>query len=222
MKDKGRLIMSEYEYKNIIDIIEKNKKFLMKELKNESKSTYNFSYPYLLNYFGQIKKGSTSQWLICGSSMVYSWMPTILNFNFEQGRIDHATNSLKEIKKLVNNKPFDFNRPELPLLLNPIVTVINNSIVGVSKFLHFSYPEIFPIWDSRVERAFSGKPNNYHQVKSIKNYIQYSKSIHKVVDEKKNDWIANELFNDSNNNLSPIRKIESMLFLLGKNTNKQK
>ena len=209
-----------HKYKNIIDIIEKNKKFLMKELKNESKSTYNFSYPYLLNYFDRIKKDSTSQWLICGSSMVYSWMPTILNFNFEQGRIDHATNSLKEIKKLVNNKPFDFNRFEP--LLNPIVTVINNSIVGVSKFLHFSYPEIFPIWDSRVERAFSGKPNNYHQVKSIKNYIQYSKSIHKVVDEKKNDWIANELFNDSNNNLSPIRKIESMLFLLGKNTNKQK
>ena len=211
MKDKGRLIMSEYEYKNIIDIIEKNKNFLMQEVKNESKSTYNFSYPYLLNYFDRIKKDSTSQWLICGSSMVYSWMPTILNFNFEQGRIDHATNSLKEIKKLVNNKPFDFNRFEP--LLNPIVTVINNSIVGVSKFLHFSYPEIFPIWDSRVERAFSGVANNYQRTNNLDNYIAYLYLLHDVKNEefsliKENKEIF-EKYDDK------IRKIEYALFIIG-------
>ena len=49
---------------------------------DESNETYDYSYPYLIKGMEELRLNAKSkeEWVIIGSSMVYSWMPRILNF----------------------------------------------------------------------------------------------------------------------------------------------
>ena len=140
--------------------------------------TYDFSYEKLLKIFENLKsdqkdKQALENWLIGGSSIIYSWMPTILHFsktsydekNPENANdhskkaledctkaLEECTKALKFIKKeiagdfvkLLNNPEFYTKDEECHI--NTLTSFINNSIVGTSKFLHFSFPDHFPIW----------------------------------------------------------------------------
>jgi len=206
----------------------------------ETFSTYDFSYKYLLEIFKDLTtKGDLKQWLIGGSSIIYSWMPTILNFSKGSDDDEKANTHLKEcikalkfIKKeiagdfvkLLNNPAFYTKDKECHI--NTLTSFINNSIVGTSKFLHFSFPEHFPIWDSRVERATrfikkDGKPElikdvkkNDYQTKKVDNYIAYCKAVYDV---RKDTNFLNDLDIKlgKTKKFKPIRKIENALFIIG-------
>lgn len=51
--------------------------------------------------------------------------------------------------------------------------LVNNSIVGTSKLLHFVNPELYAIWDSRVARYFFGRPCWQYQVDDLATYRSY-------------------------------------------------
>ena len=206
----------------------------------ETFSTYDFSYKYLLEIFKDLTtKGDLKQWLIGGSSIIYSWMPTILNFSKGSDDDEKANTHLKEcikalkfIKKeiagdfvkLLNNPEFYTKDKECHI--NTLTSFINNSIVGTSKFLHFSFPDKFPIWDSRVERATrfikkDGKPElikdvkkNDYQTKKVDNYISYCKAVYDV---RKDTNFLNDLDIKlgKTKKFKPIRKIENALFIIG-------
>ena len=222
---------------NIKKIIEDND---FNSASAETFSTYDFSYKYLLEIFKDLTtKGDLKQWLIGGSSIIYSWMPTILNFSKGSDDDEKANTHLKEcikalkfIKKeiagdfvkLLNNPAFYTKDKECHI--NTLTSFINNSIVGTSKFLHFSFPEHFPIWDSRVERATrfikkDGKPElikdvkkNDYQTKKVDNYIAYCKAVYDV---RKDTNFLNDLDIKlgKTKKFKPIRKIENALFIIG-------
>lgn len=81
-------------------------------------------------------------------AFAYSWMPTIPNLN--NASEDIWAEILKYINQIQQGK--DENLERLLLLLVPI---INNSIVGTSKVLHFVSPHTIPIIDSRVIKAWN-------------------------------------------------------------------
>jgi hypothetical protein len=222
---------------NIKKIIEDND---FNSASAETFSTYDFSYKYLLEIFKDLTtKGDLKQWLIGGSSIIYSWMPTILNFSKGSDDDEKANTHLKEcikalkfIKKeiagdfvkLLNNPEFYTKDKECHI--NTLTSFINNSIVGTSKFLHFSFPDKFPIWDSRVERATrfikkDGKPElikdvkkNDYQTKKVDNYISYCKAVYDV---RKDTNFLNDLDIKlgKTKKFKPIRKIENALFIIG-------
>ena len=188
---------------------------------DESNETYDYSYPYLIKGMEELRLNAKSkeEWVIIGSSMVYSWMPRILNFTKSNNYKKCIKNAIGELKKIEEQykiyidggsfKDMDIKKENL----DSLVHVINNSVVGVSKFLHFSFPEAFPIWDSRVERAFSGVANNYQRTNNLDNYIAYLYLLHDVKNEefsliKENKEIF-EKYDDK------IRKIEYALFIIG-------
>ena len=207
-------------------------------------NSYDFSYEKLLKIFENLKsdqkdKQALENWLIGGSSIIYSWMPTILNFSKGSDDDEKANTHLKEcikalkfIKKeiagdfvkLLNNPAFYTKDKECHI--NTLTSFINNSIVGTSKFLHFSFPEHFPIWDSRVERATrfikkDGKPElikdvkkNDYQTKKVDNYIAYCKAVYDV---RKDTNFLNDLDIKlgKTKKFKPIRKIENALFIIG-------
>jgi hypothetical protein len=82
------------------------------------------------------------------AGLVYSWMPTMLDFYFEENY------DWDKLKKLINRffKNDDTCRYEL---LSELSTNINHSIVGASKVLHILKPEYAPIIDSRVIKAWN-------------------------------------------------------------------
>jgi len=134
----------------------------------------------------------------------YSWMPTIPTIKTDI--LDAKWPEIKvELLKLKNQKECD--PKDLIDLLFPIV---NNSIVGISKVLHFISPKKIPIIDSNVIRGwnkfFDGQyrisPHIYsnNQKKTIDEYMNYMENI--------NTWAQNSQVKD-------IRKIEVLLFNYG-------
>ena len=93
--------------------------------------------------------------------IAYSWMPTMLKHKGDYKKINQlifkAKNEDLEISELEEFK-----------------SLVNNSIVGVSKVLALCYPDRFAIWDSRVAKALNLKSS---AVVKIEIYLTYIKSI---------------------------------------------
>ena len=102
-----------YSKKNIIDslnnILDKPGK-IPSLLKKEDIKTYTYTYEKFIKHFEELRTKGKEEWLVIGSSIVYSWMPTILNIAGRDPKTDDekrhkikedAKNSLKKIK---NNK----------------------------------------------------------------------------------------------------------------------
>ena len=196
---------------------------------NNSFSTYDFSYNYFIKVFDHLRDKNENdyhQWIVIGGSIVYSWMPTILNFSKGSEKksdyntqLSRAQSALEKIEKKIISQKSTFFDPSLLTDLNIIVSFINNSVVGTSKFLHFSFPNHYPIWDSRVELATRFDINDpmkklsrsNHRTKSIENYILYLNVIHDII--KNHKPFLEKCFKKST--LSDIRKIEYALFVIG-------
>ena len=96
------------------------------------------SYTEFVEYFKQAGHLSRHH-LIIGASFTYSWMPTMLDFR--SARFDLGVAILERARSGEEVTTDD---------LSELSMIVNNSMVGASKLLHFVAPERFPIWDSRV------------------------------------------------------------------------
>lgn len=109
---------------------------------------YCSAYPILLSHF---KSLPVLNWdaAVRGLHIVYAWMPTIprlgeiMGWNLRQRReLLLALNTVR-----MGHEPN-------ALQIERIKRFCNNSFVGASKLLHFLRPDTFPIWDTRVGKAF--------------------------------------------------------------------
>ncbi len=134
--------------------------------KNDS---YLLSYPHLLNYFAA-KSSFSAEDLVCGAHMVYGWMPTILDLYAHKPNIDLTEaacimNTAKSSGILTDNQIIQLGK------------LVNNSLVGASKLLHFISPEHFAIWDSKVYAyIFREKAHNY-RVNDVSKYRHYMRHL---------------------------------------------
>lgn len=110
---------------------------------NRFDDTYYFdSYFEFLKYFEKLDTIDYHS-LVISSHFTYGWMPTIINLDG-----NYTTESIHILNKIKNNN--EMNNDEYLTL----VRCINNSIVGVSKLLHFIQPKQYPIFDSRIKNYF--------------------------------------------------------------------
>ena len=141
------------------------------EIKRNSYSYY-ISYPEFLKYFQNLKT-ITKHNLIIGINFTYGWMPTI--FDFRSDKFDEALNILNKAKK--DNK---LTKDDLVLLKG----LLNNSLVGTSKLLHFINPEKFAIWDSRVYRYLTGKAPYENRIGNCDTYLEYLEFCSYLAEQK--------------------------------------
>jgi hypothetical protein len=131
--------------------------------------SYLESYPYLCAHFSG-KAVIEPADVVLGAHMVYGWMPTVLGLNMYAG----AEASLGEAARLLNAaRRRDLGRDELLVLKG----LVNNSIVGASKLLHFVEPARYPIWDSRIFAFVHGKLGHAYQVNSVDAYVSYRRDL---------------------------------------------
>lgn len=169
-------------------------------LKQENpESTYHKSYFYFVEYFAD-KEIITEQDLVIGSNFTYGWMPTIMNFkskDFESAI--EILNKAKEVKRISS---------EEILLLKKL---INNSLVGVSKLLHFINPNVYAIWDSRVCNFLTGK--SYKQkVENIDTFWLYLDLCKRVAQSPRFEEIHNSFIDRIGYEFSTMRTIEQVMF----------
>jgi len=138
-------------------------------IQNSIKSDlYSEAYLSLDQLFPNIQK---THWdgAVVALHIVYGWMPTIPKLKTYQHWHAADKNRLVDILQLAQ-RGMSLSRDDLLHLK----VFSNNSIVGGSKILHFVSPKLFPIWDTRVARAFYNRKKVYaQQVNDIDCYLNY-------------------------------------------------
>lgn len=122
-----------------------------------------------LPYFNSFEK------LIVSAHIAYGWMPTTLRVHKGKDELDNA---FKAFQRLVKDES-DSEEADLKAL----IAVFNNSIVGVSKMLHFAAPERFAIWDSKVAAA-CGYTLNGSRRRDAKAYMRYVEQLQELVSKR--------------------------------------
>jgi hypothetical protein len=109
-------------------------------------SSYLRSYPEFLRYFRDLPVIDEHH-LIIAANFAYGWMPTILHFKSDGfAEAVALLNRVKTGELLTDDELFCLN------------ALINKSMVGVSKLLHFINPEQYAIWDRRVATYVRSSP----------------------------------------------------------------
>lgn len=181
---------------NFETIFKDAEKFILTE--NDS---YIHTYPEFLNYFEVIKAGEINEHnLVIASHFVYGWMPTIIHLNLdEKEKVLSLLNAVKGRYILTIS--------ELEILKK----AINNSLVGLSKLLHFINPRDYAIWDSRVFRYLTEKKSSYG-IDKPKLYLDYLNGIKNIAENKDYGQLHDLISRNFDYEIYPTRAIEITLF----------
>ena len=167
--------------------------------------SYIISYPHILSYFSALEAIGEAD-AVRGAHMVYGWMPTMLDLYPET-----PNKTLIEIAELLTQAKN--NNPLSEAQIQDVASVINNSLVGASKMLHFVAPHKYAIWDSKIYAFVHEKKAYNYRVNNVDLYIKYLEALDGL--EKKNEFGA---FHQSVNRkigyeVSSKRAIELVMFL---------
>lgn len=182
----------------------------LKELKLELdkldliESSYIKSYPFFINYFENIETIKLEH-LIIASHFVYGWMPTIIDLSFK---------NTEAVLKVLNKAKQGELLNEGELLIGK--KAINNSLVGLSKLLHFINPSVYAIWDSRIFRFLTHKKSSYGISEPI-NYLKYLNYLGVLVLDSRFKNIHKNVNQIVGYEVSSLRAIELIMFEADKN-----
>ena len=128
-------------------------------------SSYVVSYPYLRNFFaGKACFGIED--IVCGAHMVYGWMPTALDLYPNPPNISLQTGADLLTKAKIQGTLLE---SEIEML----ASLVNNSVVGASKLLHFVLPTSFAIWDSKIYAFLFQETAHHYRVNCVSAYRSY-------------------------------------------------
>ena len=163
---------------------------------------YMVSYPILLKASNDLLASMGTNAVVPIAHMAYGWMPTILK------KYEIENNALKHIYDA--RKVASFNEAK-NLIGRFTVSPINNSIVGLSKVLHFVNPEYFPIWDKRVARHF--EIYYHYKINRFENYIEYIDFIGSTNEHKSTNSLRGLINKNFNYDVTKTRASELILFM---------
>lgn len=162
------------------------------------------SYPEFIRYFKELNHISRHN-LIIGINFVYGWMPTI--FKFREGDMEEALRILNNAKSGIVPKI-----SQLQLLK----ALLNNSLVGTSKLLHFINPNVFAIWDSRVYRYLMLKEPNVLTIGDCKNYLGYIELCSYITNQREFGDLQKSMQKKVTYSITPYRMVELVMYSNGK------
>jgi hypothetical protein len=120
-------------------------------------NSYIIAYPYILVHF-QSLNDFTERDFVCGAHIVYGWMPTVLDLNPAKSSINFRRGG-----ELLTQARRDGNLSDTEI--QQLAGLVNRSLVGVSKLLHFTAPNAFAIWDSKIYSfVFEERPHNFRPI----------------------------------------------------------
>lgn len=165
--------------------------------------SYTKSYCALLNYFTD-KNELTKDHIIVGAHAIYGWMPKILRIDIKESNI----NALNQVKQGI-----ELSSEQLDNLKNSI----GNSIIGVSKLLHFIGPSQYPIYDTHLyKHLYTKNKGHYYQVNKIEVYQNYTKEMRIAAETEQGDVIKNLVKSRLKYDVTHIRAIELAMFYMQK------
>jgi hypothetical protein len=168
-------------------------------------NTYIVSYPKILEYFKDIEI-FTQKDFVCGAHIVYGWMPTILELNPSKSDVSlqlgaEILNEAKENGQLTDHH------------IEALKQLVNNSLVGTSKLLHFVAPNSFAIWDSKIYKFIFNETAHNYRVNQIGNYREYLSELVRIRTHSSFSAFHNSVNFKVGYEVSALRAIELVMFL---------
>lgn len=165
-----------------------------------SDDSYLRAYPEFIRYFEGIDTINQHH-LTIGIHFTYGWMPTI--FQFQSNAFDEAIDILNRAKK-----------GEIPKVdeLQTLKGLLNNSMVGTSKLLHFINPNKFAIWDSRVFRYLTGMEPHQNRIGNCKSYLEYLTLCQDLIAQDGFSTLRERM---KNYEITNLRVVEFIMFMNG-------
>jgi hypothetical protein len=168
-------------------------------------SSYILSYPHIASYFSGLQD-LTEQDVIRGAHMVYGWMPTVLDLH-----VGDAGRNLVEVTELLNSAK---SRGELVQSdFSVLAGLINHSLVGASKLLHFVAPERFAIWDSRIYAFMYEKKPSHSRVNKVVLYSTYLETLKNLSERNEFEHFHQNVNRKMGYRVTPMRAAEIIMFL---------
>jgi len=166
---------------------------------NDKNSSYLKTYPEFLKYFDSPNE-ITEHDLVISSHFVYGWMPTIINLRLEyKDRVLSLLNQVKKGHLLIESE------------LETLKAAINNSMVGLSKLLHFIKPDNYAIWDSRIYRYLTDH-KTASGIGNVNLYLEYIEGLKKIAISDGFNEFHNKVSNAVGYKVSKFRAIELVMF----------
>lgn len=167
--------------------------------------SYIVSYPYLLEYFNSKRVIGPGD-VVCGAHMVYGWMPTIVELYPTSGKFSLAMAADVLEKARISGKLTESH-------LQQLASLVNNSLVGASKLLHFVAPAHFAIWDSKIYSFVHEKrPHNY-RVNRVKCYLDYLQLLTTLQSRQDFPQFHKSVEAKVGYTVTPMRALELVMFL---------
>lgn len=169
------------------------------------------SYKEFVGYFRSIpkKKPLTHHKFIVGAYFSYGWMPTMLRLG------DNISAALKAINK-ARSSTRDISEKEFL----EIAAVINRSVVGASKLLHFICPNKYAIWDSRVYRFIFKEEPSTHRLSKPRAYQDYLDALRVLTKNSAFQRAKVSVVKAVGYRITDLRACELVMFANGKKKNK--
>lgn len=161
--------------------------------------TYLTTYPYIIDFFQKLPAINPTE-LIIGNAVVYGWMPTTMNIreNYLEDMLA-PLNRLKQANQLLGSEEFE-----------QLKKLVNNSVTGTSKLLHFINPAIYPIWDSRINRFINGQAK---ATNSVEKYEAYLQNFQEISQDARFAQVVNSLQEKLDYPITPARAFEMLMYL---------
>ena len=170
------------------------------------KDSFLLSYREFVTYFAT-REVLTTHDLIIGAHFTYGWMPTILHIHSRKPEEDFPTAVaiLNDVKRgsLIGENELLF-----------LKGIINNSLVGPSKLLHFINPKSYAIWDSNVCGYINGKAYSY-QVSNVQNYLGYLDNCREITLNPRFEQVHASMNRKIGYDVTPYRALELVMFKTG-------
>ena len=132
-------------------------------------------------------------------------MPTIIHLNLEQkDKVLFLLNAVKSGHILTINE------------IEVLKKTINNSLVGLSKLLHFINPKDYAIWDSRIFRYLTEKKSSYG-IDRPQLYLDYLQGIKNIAKNKDYGKLHDLISQNFEYDIYPTRAIEITMFETDRN-----
>jgi hypothetical protein len=164
--------------------------------------SYLQSYPEFVAYFAGLEEIARHN-LIIAANFVYGWMPRTLRFRSQD--FEPAVAIVNAVKRSSM-----ISEQELLVLRN----LIDNSMVAVSKLLHFVRPDLYVIWDRRVYAYVNGKYSQW-QIQKPHNYMAFLDNCHEIAHDRRFTPVHASMNRKVGYEVSALRALELVMYWHG-------
>ena len=176
---------------------------LEKHTRIDREQSYIRSYPHLLAWFAERERIGGAD-VTCAALMVYGWMPTILELHGTDGfGVDDAAVLLNAARSegCLNDQA-----------IAQLAGLVNRSVVGASKLLHFLCPDAFAIWDSRIYRFLYQTAPHQYRVNNVREYQHYLELLRNLQRDARFPTFHASINEKMGYPVSALRAIEIVMF----------